>query len=86
MIGGTIIDNTLMMQSETNRPVRRLWCYSEGEGECAVYADPDEAEGVRVGDSIWWQSGKIMWTRRPYFHDRTINKIGYSFDPTDNES
>lgn len=85
MVGGTVIENTLTAQSETGHLVRRLWCVDRQRDECAVYADPEEAADVRPGDEIWWQCGKIMWTRRPYFEDRQIRKIGYSFTPGDDD-
>jgi|AntRauTorckE5430_2_1112549.scaffolds.fasta_scaffold38974_2 hypothetical protein len=81
MIGGTIIENAIDVQPDTLRAVRRLWCYSEGEGECAVWAEIEEAQNVKPGDTIWWQSGKIMWSGPDFEGERTISKIGYSFYP-----
>lgn len=81
MIGGTVIENALDVQPETQRVVARLWCFSATEGECAVWADPHEASDVQPGDTIWWQSMEIMWSRGGEFSDRVIQKVGYSFDP-----
>ena len=80
MIGGTVIENALVRQNETDRLLRRLWCM-EGNDECAVYAEPDDAAEVRTGDRIWWQAGKIMWSREGEFRDRVFPKVGYSFTP-----
>lgn len=90
MIGGTVLENIVCQNPDTGEYRRRLWCVDRRSAdECAVYADLEEAEDVRTGDWIWWQSGKIYWTRypngdstkEPEFVEREINKIGYSFDP-----
>lgn len=47
---------------------------------CAVYCDPEGHE-IRVGDSLWWQSGTCYWTPkdRPFgAFDIPLRKIGYS--------
>lgn len=82
MIGGTVLENRLTT-SPNRVAVRQLWCIDtrNPNDECAVFADPDEAADVRPGDRIWWQSGKIFWSRHGEFHDKQIKKIGYSFDP-----
>ena len=88
MIGGTVIENSIV--TNTSRPLRRLWCVDRRRpaDECAVYAEIDEAVDVRPGDWIWWQSGKIYWTRHrpgtlndPEFVERPLKKVGGSFDP-----
>ncbi len=77
MVGGTVIEN-----QQTHADRRRLWCVDRRHGdECAVFADATEAADVRPGDRIWWQSGKIYWTRDGAFTEREIRKIGFSFDP-----
>ena len=50
--------------------------------ECAVYCNP-LGNKIKVGDSLWWQSGICYWT--PYRSgkavlpsDRKLIKIGYS--------
>lgn len=81
MVGGTVIENRLRL-IEGGDLRRQLWCVDRRHGdECAVFADPTEAEGVRPGDRIWWQGGKIYWTRDGAFTEREIRKIGFSFDP-----
>lgn len=80
MVGGTVIE-ALAMRDRAGRDVIRLWCMDRHSDECAVYADPIEASDVRPGDRIWWQSGKIYWTRDSAFTEREIRKISYSFDP-----
>jgi hypothetical protein len=79
MIGGKVIENAILFQPETNRIVRELWAYSEGEGECGVFADHRESESVALGDVIWWQAGKIMWSSPSFEGEKIITKIGYSF-------
>ena len=82
MVGGTVIENRVSSNPETGAIRRRLWCVDGRHGdECAVYADREEAADVRPGDRIWWQGGKIYWTRDGLFVDREIRKIGFSFDP-----
>lgn len=82
MIGGTVIENQISACAETGRVRRRLWCVDRRHGdECAVFADLNEAADVQPGDRIWWQSGKIYWTRDGAFVEREIRKIGFSFDP-----
>lgn len=90
MVGGTVIENVICRSSGTGLLRRRLWCADRrSTDECAVFADVEEAEDVRVGDWIWWQGGKIYWTRypngdssqEPEFVEREIRKIGFSFDP-----
>lgn len=80
MVGGTVIEAKPMRilagtYPGTMQDVVRLWCV-DGMDECAVYAEHRE-DGPKVGDRIWWQSGKI------YFDGdrRTARKVGYSFDP-----
>lgn len=90
MVGGTVIENVVTRNSETGAFRRRLWCADRrSSDECAVFADCHEAEDVQPGDWIWWQSGKIYWTRHvdgdpdkgSEFVEREIRKIGFSFDP-----
>lgn len=83
MVGGVVLENRIMLLPESNRMVRRLWCIdTDSHGECAVYADPDEAKDVMPKDFIWWQSGKIFWSDTAgTVSDKEIDKIGYSFDP-----
>ena len=90
MVGGTVIEN-LQTRLPSGKIVRRLWCVDRSRpfDECAVYADPWEAEDVRAGDWIWWQCGKIYWSRHidgnpnkgSEFVERELKKIGGSFDP-----
>lgn len=85
MVGGTVIENRVI-----DRAKRQIWCVDRvSSDECAVFADYDEAADMQAGDWIWWQSGKIYWTRHvnsdpdqgTEFVEREIRKIGYSFDP-----
>lgn len=89
MVGGTVIETRAMRVHAGDYPgrdidVHRLWCANHHGDECAVYTK--HAEGVRPGDSIWWQDGKVYWTsadRR--FIDKPLPKVGYSFDPRSQE-
>lgn len=82
MVGGTVIENLLSRCGATHQERRRLWCVDRRHGdECAVFADPEEARDVIPGDRIWWQGGRIYWTRDGAFTEREIRKIGFSFDP-----
>lgn len=82
MVGGQVIE-ARRMRTEGGRDVVRLWCVEKHTGqrtpdECAVYAEPyEEGHGPRVGDSIWWQGGQIMFDQ----DRRTVRKVGFSFDP-----
>lgn len=84
MVGGVVIEACHETQPETGREVVRLWCFDGRAGyhdECAVWTEPAD-DLPEVGDSIWWQGNKIMWTSTQQgFRDRVIPKIGYSFDP-----
>ena len=77
-----VIENRVITMQDGSR-ARRLWCMDtvHSHDECAVFADVYEAAEVEPGDSIWWQCGKIYWTRRPYFTDKPLRKISASFDP-----
>ena len=88
MVGGRVIEAKRMLILAGDSPgkqtdVIRLWCVDAHTGnrtpdECAVYAEAyEDGEGPKVGDSIWWQSGRI------YFDGdkRDVRKVGYSFDP-----
>jgi len=75
-VGGRVIE-IKPMTFEDGTKVVRLWCV-DGTDETAVYCELFEGnEGPRIGENIWWQSGKIMFDG----DRRTINKIGFSFDP-----
>jgi hypothetical protein len=82
MVGGRVIE-ARRMRTESGRDVVRLWCVETRTGnstpdECAVYSEPyEDGAGPKVGDSIWWQGGKIMFDG----DRRTVRKVGFSFDP-----
>lgn len=55
-----------------HRNVIRLWIV-DGADETIVYAEPN-VEMPRLGENVWWQSGKIMFDQ-----DRQhLVKVGYS--------
>jgi hypothetical protein len=79
MVGGTIVSNErMLLPVEGKHPkfVRRLWCADRHGDECAVYAEV-AAEALKVGEQIWWQSGKIFARD----DTMTFHKVGYSFQP-----
>lgn len=78
-VGGRLIE-ILPVRLKSGRDVVRLWVvdrpYSPGGigDETCVYAEPQESM-PKLGDTIWWQSGQIMFDG-----DRqTLRKVGYSF-------
>lgn len=84
MVGGTVLEVRREQQPETGRDVVRLWCIDarHGHDECAVWTELAD-DLPAVGDEIWWQSGKIMWSSPTRgFRDRIIPKVGYSFRPS----
>ena len=40
----------------------------------------EDSRAVKIGDTVWWQSGHAMWTPEPdrVFVDRKIPRIGNS--------
>lgn len=87
MIGGRVIEAmpmTILAGDSPGKPtdVIRLWCVGarkeERFDETAVYAEAyADGEGPKVGDSIWWQAGRIMFDG----DKRSVRKVGFSFDP-----
>lgn len=74
-VGGRIIEIRPMRIEESGQGVVRLWVVDpRTSDELCVYAEPADKMPA-IGESIWWQSGKIMFD-----NDRsTLNKVGYSF-------
>lgn len=91
MIGGEVIEvrpMTVVAGDSPGKPVDviRIWCVERQSGsECAVYAKRYSDCKVEPGDSVWWQSGKVMWTPKDRsVIDVPLEKVGYSFDPRNN--
>ncbi len=60
MVGGTVIEvvdlATKVYVNCADRP------YNKTE-ECAIYvARDDNSQKIEIGDGIWWQGNKAMWT------------------------
>jgi hypothetical protein len=76
VIGGKVIE----VRPEGDRA--RIWCMdTQRDDECAIYVCSEDEMPV-PGDTVWWQGGKAYWTpsdRR--FTDRSMTKVGNSFDP-----
>ncbi len=34
---------------------------------------------IQFGDTVWWQSGKVMWSRENEFTDRQIPKLSFTY-------
>jgi len=53
MIGGKVL------QIDGSDP-HKFWVTSAGEGEACVHATiPSDQRAPEIGESLWWQSGKI---------------------------
>lgn len=74
MVGGSIIE--IMPYRLDGVDVMRLWVIdSNYNDECIVYAAPFERDdGPDIGETIWWQDGKIFYDGDRLF----LKKIGYS--------
>lgn len=49
-------------------------------GHCRVKARKSgNSKKVAAGDTIWWQSGKILWTPAAKVIDLELEKVGYSY-------
>lgn len=89
-VGGKIIDIREMTITAGDYPgkptrVKRLWCLDARNGyndETCVYAEwyPD-GTGPKLGDEVWWQSGKIFFDGGRQY----LRKVAYSFSPPKNE-
>lgn len=74
MIGGKVIAT---IQDD---PMTMLWCWDHrsAEDECGVVVLTED-EMPQVGDDVWWQGDKVMWTPKDRrFTDRALFKIGCS--------
>lgn len=46
---------------------------------CAVRCIERQAGEIGIGDSVWWQSGKVYWTPKSRTEtDVPLEKVGYS--------
>lgn len=74
MVGGRIIETRTITAG-------RVWvnCRDKRD-ECAIYVNP-LGHKLKVGDSLWWQSGCAYWTPKPArggMSDVRLLKLGYS--------
>lgn len=88
MIGGEVIEvrpTTVMVGESPCKlvDVIRIWCVERQSGsECVVYAKRYADCKVKPGDSVWWQSGKVMWTPADRsVIDVPLEKVGYTHRP-----
>ena len=71
MVGGAIIQI-----KDLHPGVTQLWCVDRYGDELAVDVETASAMPL-IGDSVWWQSGKVYWDR----DRRQLKKISNSYDP-----
>jgi hypothetical protein len=88
MVGGILISIERGILQDSDNPgwstsVLRLHVHDKyNSDEMIVYAKPADVL-PKIGEEIWWQSGKIMFDNDKKF----LNKFGYSFKPDrDSES
>ena len=87
MVGGIVIE----VSEIKDRPgVLYVDCRDSSYRQtCAVLVEDNEtSRKIEIGDSVWWQSGMVMWTPSPnrlkkggkcgVDYDVRIPKIGYS--------
>jgi len=77
-VGGRIIEIGPHVLRDADDPayrrnVIRIWVVDRDGGESIVYVEPAE-ELPRIGEEIWWSSGKIFFAND---HCR-LKKVGYS--------
>jgi hypothetical protein len=77
-VGGRLVEIKPYMLRDQDNPefaknVLRLWVIDRNGDETIVYAELTD-HIPKIGDNIWWQSGKILFDQDKYF----LNKIGYS--------
>jgi hypothetical protein len=81
MIGGKIIEVKRDVLPD-GRDAMRLWCVDTTYGDELAVWTPVADDLPALGDSIWWQAGKIYWSSpQRGFHDRPLPKIANSHDP-----
>lgn len=89
-VGGKIIEireMTITAGDYSGKPtrVKRLWCLDARNGyndETCVYAEWYlDGNGPKLGEEVWWQSGKIFFNN----DSRTVRKVAYSFKPSEDE-
>jgi hypothetical protein len=74
-VGGKIVAGLVVS-------MERVWVNTyDGSAFCEVFCDP-QGEALRIGDSLWWQSGKCYWTPKSDPYDTRVDvplrKLGYS--------
>ncbi len=69
MVGGRIV--------QIYRHGDRWWINTADKGEyCAVYVE--NAEGVKLGDTLWWQGPTVWWVPGQTSSPQPLKKIGSS--------
>jgi len=74
MVGGILVGIT-KWENRVRLTVRGTG--SEKRDLCCVETDHDP--GFQLGDSIWWHSRTIRWSRKEAFEDVPLKKVGYSY-------
>lgn len=76
MVGGKVIEKV----DTGNRYWVNVQDTTYTKDTCAIYIEKNsDAQGVEVGDSLWWQGRYAMWTPKSRdFADRKIPRIGFS--------
>lgn len=92
MIGGTVIgitryaDGNVRLYLEDRTYSNDRICVMTQEQTVAREGRPSCPVEIRVGDNVWWQSGKVYWNPSDKIRlpderqlDIALPKIGYSF-------
>lgn len=79
MIGGRVIE--LKGDVVRGQNVRRVWCMDRNGDECAIYVAMPDGESIAIGDQVWWQGRNAYWTALGGKEDVSLPRIGFSFDP-----
>jgi hypothetical protein len=59
MIGGQVIENAIVTVDD-GRDLRRLWVVDRCSTlEAALYTPPEFGSGVKIGDTVWKQAGRL---------------------------
>lgn len=85
MVGGKVI-NIVKLDDSVWVNCMETTVYYDGLGRrskeisdtCAIRVK--DAREMKVGDSLWWQGSRAMWTPKPYDgrEDIVLERVGYS--------
>lgn len=86
-VGGTVVDVEVAADRVWVNTRRGAYLAASGRWvkaertACAIFVERDaRSECIAVGDSLWWQGGRAMWTARSAGSDREVvlRRIGFS--------